>query len=507
MSNAGGLRYELVSIVAPTNVSSGTVGDVVLREINGSLVAVGFYQSVTGSGTVLRPLVWTQNGTFGLAAGVGTDISALGPFTDGGRLNDINESGGIVGGHYDSSGGEEGVELQLASGPSATSNIWNASGASVALGINDGSPPITVGSRRTANCLFSDGQYTAVSSTFMSTSAVTDLATGGQNYNSAVAVQTASSPVAVGDTGNCGSISECDPSWDAGEWAIGGSTVSFFAEGGTTAYSKAEDVNDAGEAVGAVFYASSGTCRPRAVLWDSLSSFLELGPMLPGSSPGGTYSLKTYASDLSNAACDRQFVVGRDTATVRAAAWWQCDSSWEAIWVDESLSPLQPGVTSISYRDAIGVNDAGYVVGYGVESSSGLWRGFVLKPILCPSDLNGSGTVDAADLAIFLGQWGCEASPGATCWRSDITADGIVSAADMSILLGDYGECPCQCEKSGDSEEGQSASGGGESSPFDPASILGFDSNEEFFAWASHLSLEQLESLAILLQAHLQGGA
>ncbi len=502
-SIAAELRYELVSIVSPTNVSGSTIGNVDLREVNGALVAIGSYESVTGGGTLLRPLVWTLSGSFGLAAGTGTDISALGPFQFGGRLNDINESGGIAAGRYDSSANEQGLELQLAAGPSATSNIWSATGASVALGINDNSPALTVGSRRIANCSFSNGQFTAVSHTFMSTGAVTDLVDGGLNYNTAVAVQTAASPVAVGDTDMCGTLSECDPTWGAASWT--GSSLSFYAEGATDAYSRAENINNAGEVVGAVRYEQFGACRPRAVIWDSLSSFLELGPMLPGSSPGGTYSLKTYAADLSNAECGRQFVVGRETISSRAVAWWRCEESWQAIWIDQSLSPLQTGVGSMDYRVANGVNDAGWVVGRGVEFSSGLSRGFVLKPIKCPSDLDGSGIVDSTDLALFLGQWGCEASPGSTCWRFDLSADGAVGAPDMAILLGAWGACPCQCGDGSEAAEGQSAQSNSGAEPFDAAAVVGFTSEQDFIWWATQLSPEQMESLATLLRSYLQG--
>ncbi len=49
-----------------------------------------------------------------------------------------------------------------------------------------------------------------------------------------------------------------------------------------------------------------------------------------------------------------------------------------------------------------------------------------------PGDLNGDGVVNAADLAILLGQWG---GPGS----ADLNGDGTVSAADLAILLGAWG--------------------------------------------------------------------
>ncbi|MDZ4831263.1 MAG: hypothetical protein SGJ09_13835 [Phycisphaerae bacterium] len=46
-----------------------------------------------------------------------------------------------------------------------------------------------------------------------------------------------------------------------------------------------------------------------------------------------------------------------------------------------------------------------------------------------PADLDGNGTVDGADLAILLGQWGADGS-------ADITGDGVVDGADLATLLG-----------------------------------------------------------------------
>jgi hypothetical protein len=44
-------------------------------------------------------------------------------------------------------------------------------------------------------------------------------------------------------------------------------------------------------------------------------------------------------------------------------------------------------------------------------------------------DLNGDDRIDAADIAILLGQWGGDGS-------ADLDDDGIVGAADLAILLG-----------------------------------------------------------------------
>ncbi len=55
-------------------------------------------------------------------------------------------------------------------------------------------------------------------------------------------------------------------------------------------------------------------------------------------------------------------------------------------------------------------------------------------PAKCPADLDETGMVDAADLAILLGQWGASGS-------ADLDASGTVDAADLALLLGAWGGC------------------------------------------------------------------
>lgn len=54
----------------------------------------------------------------------------------------------------------------------------------------------------------------------------------------------------------------------------------------------------------------------------------------------------------------------------------------------------------------------------------------------CTGDVDGSGTVDAGDLAVLLGAWG-GSDPDA-----DLNGDGTVNASDLAVLLGAWGACP-----------------------------------------------------------------
>jgi len=51
----------------------------------------------------------------------------------------------------------------------------------------------------------------------------------------------------------------------------------------------------------------------------------------------------------------------------------------------------------------------------------------------CPSDLNGDGTTNAADLSTLLNSWGTA--------KADLNGDGTTNAADLSSLLNGWGPC------------------------------------------------------------------
>ncbi|MFO0826816.1 MAG: hypothetical protein U0572_01595 [Phycisphaerales bacterium] len=59
---------------------------------------------------------------------------------------------------------------------------------------------------------------------------------------------------------------------------------------------------------------------------------------------------------------------------------------------------------------------------------------FVVPAAPCAEDLNADGHVDAADLAVLLGQWNTS-GPG------DVNESGVVDAEDLAQLLGSWGPC------------------------------------------------------------------
>ncbi|HMN96765.1 MAG TPA: dockerin type I domain-containing protein [Phycisphaerales bacterium] len=60
----------------------------------------------------------------------------------------------------------------------------------------------------------------------------------------------------------------------------------------------------------------------------------------------------------------------------------------------------------------------------------------------CQGDLNGDGTVDGADLGLFIAAWGTQSLGSAGAGIADLDGDGTVGGSDLGILLSRWGSCP-----------------------------------------------------------------
>jgi hypothetical protein len=142
------------------------------------------------------------------------------------------------------------------------------------------------------------------------------------------------------------------------------------------------------------------------------------------------------------------------------------------------------------------------------DSGLGLTE-FLLKPITCPGDIDGSCSVSAGDLGILLGvgAWG---SASSAC-SADINRDGTIDGGDLGLLLDAWGStCECwECSSahrgSAESESSSEADTETERLLFEGLSILGFDSLDEFNAWRRSRSdtdaLQTLNWLYVYLTA------
>ncbi|MFO0829412.1 MAG: hypothetical protein U0572_14840 [Phycisphaerales bacterium] len=89
----------------------------------------------------------------------------------------------------------------------------------------------------------------------------------------------------------------------------------------------------------------------------------------------------------------------------------------------------------LTNEDALKVGPLGTLLMYHWSNAASIGTAKFSISSPCPSDLNGDSVVNAADLAILLGNWG-GSGPG------DLDGDNTVNGADLAILLGAWGPCP-----------------------------------------------------------------
>jgi len=81
-------------------------------------------------------------------------------------------------------------------------------------------------------------------------------------------------------------------------------------------------------------------------------------------------------------------------------------------------------------------------LGLGEDNPTANWDGSMVAPPIvttdCPGDVDGSGTVDTADLLALLSSWGACDAP---C-PPDLDGDGAVALPDLLVLLAAWGPCP-----------------------------------------------------------------
>lgn len=163
----------------------------------------------------------------------------------------------------------------------------------------------------------------------------------------------------------------------------------------------------------------------------------------------------------------------------------------------------------LAYRvQAHAVSSDGWIVGDGwvaLPGGGAEYHGFLLKPITCVGDIDGSCSVNGADLGILLGAWSC-GSPCPSC-LADLNRDGLINGSDLGILLGAWGSsCKCwSCPSGSRGSAAQEAVSDSEGTLIDGLAILGFNSVAEFNASQSARTdaqnAEVLEWLYIYLTA------
>ena len=105
--------------------------------------------------------------------------------------------------------------------------------------------------------------------------------------------------------------------------------------------------------------------------------------------------------------------------------------------VDFTYTPSSTSVASARLQVvASGAALTGYYDNAQMYPESAIGSTTTTPPATVLGDLNGDGTVNAADLSILLSNWG---KTGATAAQGDLNGDCTVNAADLSILLTHWG--------------------------------------------------------------------
>ena len=391
-------QYEITAVIAaprcppPFNNVPPTIGTA-LTEGPDAAVVGSYYPC--GASTAHSAFVWRASTglvTLPRPAGVGTM-----------EAYDISESGVIVGTYDSAERGFRGFvydDGQYTELPPLPGGAW-----SEAFAINDARE--VVGYRS----IGPDGTVTPFNAFVWSELAgFVDL--GVMNEPASAAVDINAAGVAVGWTGNGGSISK-GFLWEGG-------TLSFLGPipGGFT--SKPFAVNDSEVIVGLGRIPMDGfpVGASRAFLWHG----------------GDFVSLGTLPDHLLSAALD----VSNDAVQIVGASWHVGGNTGVSdgfIWQDGVMRNLNglllPG-SGVVIESANGIDDAGRILAFGDLNADTVT--FLLTPLDPPlGDINIDCEVGVADLVILLNDFSQADSP------ADLNGDGVVNVLDLIILLLNFG--------------------------------------------------------------------
>lgn len=160
-----------------------------------------------------------------------------------------------------------------------------------------------------------------------------------------------------------------------------------------------------------------GGAGTNAGIGDSTWNY-QVYPTIPWPTPGGAFAATASATKAVSAVGFYSW--SSTTALVADVQSWVNNPASNYGWVLKGNEAASTTVKRFESREAA-ANQPLLVVNY-------------VPPPSRPADLNSSGTVDGADLAILLSQWGAGASSPA-----DLNDDGVVNGGDLAVLLGDWG--------------------------------------------------------------------
>lgn len=161
-------------------------------------------------------------------------------------------------------------------------------------------------------------------------------------------------------------------------------------------------------------------------------------------SPLGWYTYGLMLSEGNGDATNKPLVLGETTLVVAKVTKNAGAGITYRMYLNPTIGASEPGFPDALFSVAP-VNTLPTVV--AIDNGTGFttdelrvgttWASVLPAeppPPVCAGDLNQTGTVDGADLAMLLGQWDL---PG-----GDLDGDQTTNASDLAILLGAWGSCP-----------------------------------------------------------------
>jgi hypothetical protein len=79
--------------------------------------------------------------------------------------------------------------------------------------------------------------------------------------------------------------------------------------------------------------------------------------------------------------------------------------------------------------------------GHGFVNAESAFIHLDVQQYICPTDFNGDGTTDGADLGSFLRAWGDPGCDGELPCPMDLNCDGDVNGDDLGLFLASWGDC------------------------------------------------------------------
>ena len=157
------------------------------------------------------------------------------------------------------------------------------------------------------------------------------------------------------------------------------------------------------------------------IFWDPSTGFFHLTPNSPCVDAGNNSGIESDALDL-----DRENRISSGTVDMGADEFHDCDGNGSP----DVLELLDGSAADCNENNTVDTCDIDDGTSFDKNDNG------IPDECECPADFDGSGDVNAADLAELLSSWG----PCVDC-PADFDGDGLVGAKDLADLLAAWGPC------------------------------------------------------------------